>query len=376
MDIKERLFDDTRNLSHTRGVSLLDVCRLCAYIKLEPGFRITATSLARKAKECGLRVFRESRNANSTGIRHFWYTLQKLNLVTTSHKNSITTFELTHYGLDLAEITLQQSMAYSLDDISVEEASQDLRMTFIEILAQSAYVRSIWLSLFRDDIDFTYEQLFEKNYPLVIELVNPGYRVDLTKFGYNWDDSGYRLYPHEHSVFRRLTVASRENHDFATDPNLGLIISDTARKEIVEGLRRWTFMELGLTNESPMEIDADLAELVQKKREIWIVRRFLPPDSHTIKHVAEIVREFIQSIGNGRRIRVPDLLVEFSRQESISLTNAKSLLRQLHASYSRHFYFEGASEDVIIDEFNLANNRFNYHINIDGIWRPTILLLD
>lgn len=375
MKLEEQLFDDTRELSHTRGVPLLDLCRLCVYVFSIPGYRMSITELGRIAQDSGLKDFQgfSSQRIPRTRVRHYWYTLDKLGLMVKKQIKAGTTFELLENGKIVAEIMLKEELAYGSSIQHVAEASERLRAELARVVVESEYLREVWLSLFMSDSNFTYKQFLNKSQSIVIERLFPDYRLDMSNYG---EDSGYRLYPYSKSAFERLAIAGNQGKSISASPNASLILSETARKEIHDGLRRWTYIELGITNETPLAIHGEERDVVETRRDVWVVKRTLSPGRKSVAQVAEWTEEVIRSIGNGRRIRTPELIVELCRLHSISLSNAKMLLKQLHGMRSDRFYFEGASESVIMDKFSSVPNPDDYYLIIDGIWRPTLLLLD
>ena len=380
MQTSIRLFNDTANLSHTRGAVLVDVCRLCALAyKSVRQKNIEIRALAELAEKNGLQHFRgvSKRKTLGTRSRHYWYSLEKLSLVY-KHESE---YQLSPDGILVAQLTLDEHLLEGNEVSYLASVSENLRVEVSRIALESKYLRRRWFSNFVEAEDFATANLLSQNHEVMIERIYPEFRIEDLSLYFNVSarviDSGYRLYPFSNWSFINLGLASRDHS--IDDGVKALVLSDTARKELHEGLRRWTTYELEITMETPLTIPRDAVELVEKRRNIWIVTNHIDESNAVrLEDFANWVENTIRTHGNGKRVRTPDLIVQICSTHRIGLSNAKNLLLALHRKYADKFYFEAASEGVILQdygEFYSAPEPWDYFLKIDGIWRPSLMLM-
>ena len=380
MSINIRLFNDTQNLSHTRGAFLIDVCRLCAFIyKFSKKKRLKIHDLAILAEKNGLKHFQNTSKKTLVGTRarHYWYSLEALNLVD-KHENE---YELSNYGVTIAELSISENLIADNEIKYILATSEIIRAELVRIAFESEYLKRVWFSNFINEPVFSSYDLLLQDQAITIERIYPKYRIenlsDFFDVSSQVSDSGYRLYTLSNWSFDSLGIPPRiftSVGDFKT-----LILSDTARKELHEGIRRWTTYELEITMETPLLVPSDDIEVVDKRRHVWLVKQHIDPnDRSSLEKFSAWVENTIKMQGNGKRIRIPELIINICKINKIGLSNAKNLLLALYRNSSDKFYFEAASEGVIFNdygEFSSAPEPWDYFLKIDGIWRPSIMLL-
>ncbi len=358
------LFNDTTMLSHTRGSQLLNIFKLLWLLHESNSSSLSQQSLAQKGQETGIKEFKKfcPEKPIPTRIRHYWYALEKLNLVDKQrHKKSF--YTLSQPGEDIAA---------HLQDVSIQKLTDipDLALKkMAEVIRSNKYVNDIWLSFAINDqkTGFILENVSSNS---IYNL-----RYNLSIYGEHpekWKDSGYRIYSAENSSDwekKCLFYPQQDKHKVT-----GCILSDTARKEIIQGIREWCH-QLDITSEVPFPSLKPKAHINNRVR-ICMVLQELPNESISMKELQDFIEETIRQHDNGIRIRIPTLIGILCSRFNISLSNAKKILTEIQKYHSNRFYFEGASRGVVgTKTMKARRNAFDYYLHIGGIWRTTVRLL-
>lgn len=359
------LLNDTPVLSHTRGVPVISVLKLVGIIHNYAPNQISQSRLAAEGKAAGIGGFSSysSEGPMSTRIRHHWYALEQLELVKIDREARIKdSYCLSQIGINIAE----SANLLTYDDLH----SLPLQTVGLmrDAVKSSKYVNTIWLSFF----DCTADNLSQ---PVVLEKVATHAfceeLVDLSIYRRNTGrDSGYRIYPSANPhVWQDLCLYSDGVEMKSVS---GFILSDTARKEIVVGVRKWCSEELDITVETPTNIPEGRYECVDTRVNIWRVTANLPSREVPIESLVDVVHQMIRTIGFASRITVPSLLTALIEKYGISLANAKSILEYIYFNHGDTFYFEGVSYPIL-QELKVPRYE-NYYLWLGGAWRASVRL--
>jgi len=363
------LLNDTKVLSHTRGVSIINLMRLLSLIKAKGPKGVSQTILADNAKRAGIEGFENYGFTSTlpTRVRHYWYALEQLKWVNKEPGigKGANLYTLTENAREvLAHIT-----PFSLG--RMEDLPRSSLLLLRNKVRESAYVQSIWLS-------FTelHTGQDKKSSSFILEKVSSSHYcdqlVDLAIFEKGtWKDSGYRIYPTKGINGWQSKCIFTPQH--IRGDIRGLILSETARKEIVTGVRHWCTKELGITSETPAEVPEHLQECIDSRVEVWNVERLLPDDEFDINSIVIGIQGIIKEQGQGPRMSMPDLIAAISKMYRISVSNTKQLLSLLHKDFAYKFYFESASEGIL--PLLKVPNHLEYYVLLGGIWRSGIRLL-
>lgn len=359
------LFNDTEMLSHTRGVPLLNVFKLIWLLSQSSG--LYQQVLAQKAQEIGIKEFQNFHHGKPmpTRTRHYWYTLERLELVTKER------MENNHFFYQLSE--KGQNIALSIQNLpeKAQDISSSLRRKMGEVVRRSKYVNDTWLSFASTDqkTGFILESLSSNS------IQRTRYQLSIYGSKYvKWKDSGYRIYPPDNrSDWKNKCVFYGQQDEQRVT---GFILSDTARKEMIEGIRGWCH-KLNITFEVPISVSSPWKNKhVNNRVKVGIILQELPNELVSIEDVLNFVEQIICEQGDGKRIRIPGLINILCTRFNISVTNTKNILTEIQKHYSHRLYFEGASRSVVdIKSIKTRRNSFDYYLNIGGIWRTTIRLL-
>mgnify|MGYP000754091244 CR=1 FL=1 len=359
------LLNDTHVLSHTRGVRLIDLLKLVGVIHKNAPNEVSVNTLITEGKLLDIPGFREvlPQKPVPTRVRHHWYALEQLELVPKSegsHKNS--RYCLSLVGKEIAE----SSDLISYDNLGALP-SRTLAL-LRKAVASSRYVNKVWLSFLRGSSDqvpdrFILEKVSSRDFCQQI--------VDLRVFQKDtWRDSGYRVYPSsEYDLWRSMCLTSSETN---SNEAPGFILSDTARKEIVAGVRKWCSEELEITTEIPGNFPANKSDCVDICLDIRLVQERLPSNEMPIELLTEVVRGMIRELGVASRISIPKLVAALIERFGISLSNAKGILEYIYHRHSDQFYYEGVSR-AILRELKVPRHE-DYYLWVGGAWRANVRL--
>lgn len=351
------LLNDTEVLSHSRGVQLVTLLSLIKIISKHVS-PIAQRTVAQDAASLELEEFKGfSIEKDSTRIRHCWYALENLNMVERRQGN----LYLSNVGAKIAEEIPDLPLLYA-----------DLPARSIDILRDavqsSRYINLVWLSYLGEEYNGTF--LLQK------VTSNPSCQLihSLSSYGHQqWSDSGYRIFPDVTSEWQSKCLFSNEQ-DRSYAP--GFIISETARKEIIHGVRKWCW-ELQITDElpfiSPIDIPTECLDLLIT---VYNVTKILPDAQISLDDISTFIEQRIRQHGNGIRVRIPNVIHDLCLNYRISVNNAKTILEAIHKQFTDKFYFEGASRSVLVTQHLKVSDPLHYYLKIGNIWRSSISILE
>lgn len=352
------LLDDTKVLSHTRGVQLTSILKVLSII--EATGSVTQERLIEQAVALGLPEFVKGKShKDQTRIRHVWYALKMLQLVEVGSQNICS----------LSQLGREVQFYYRSVPEDEDKWKSDLDSPLRKAVLKSEYINSVWLNFLGegDSRGFILLKVASKT-PCIPAISLSAYRKP------SWQDSGYTLYPRANTNWKDLCCfLSEDVRQHAT----GMILSETARKELIQGVREWC-TDLRITGEVPCFEQVSVGKhCISRLVTVYAVHQSLPNEEHSLQDIAEYIELMIDSEGVGRRFRIPQLLSHLCVQFGITVDNAKHLLQKLHSEQSHRFYFEGASRDVLVTDNLFVNqsDALNYYVRIGGMWRSSILLL-
>lgn len=334
-------------LSHTRGVHLGDLAGLC-FILRERGTPTSVKTLATEAIERGILDYALPAQGNRlpTRINHHMIALRELGLVESARSGANTHYNLTPPGYAVAEAV---SLLYEgTGTIALEH---NLRAAWRPVLVQSLYVRCHWLKYFMPKDTFDYKDLILEGESVTIYRVPLGDRFDS-------EDSGYRL-------------VSR----FWKDQYLDLL----ARREVYEGLRRWT-NEAYLTDDRlPEGMETPFLYLTSPSMsdvfqlESYVVRAWLDPDwDRDVDLFERQVQQVFDDFQQSNRITIPEIIINLSHDYGYSKHNATEMLKSLYYHRSKSYFFERGSEFLVNRTFDVARPQ-DYYVQIEGVWRTSLI---
>ncbi len=331
-------------ISHTRATPLANLAGLCLVLH-EHGEPLHVSALAQKAIERAIldEAVIAQGNRLPTRINHHMIALRKLELVTSVLWGGHTWYSLTQTGKILARDTRQtysDSGAPNLDD--------RLREIWRPVLVQSAYVRHQWLKYFMPRENFTCSELASAGNTITISRV-----PQTQRFGE--DDSGYRILS-----------------DYWGERAL----DEVERREIYEGLRRWTndayltddrlpkatrgpFLHHGSPPSSTFESESH------------IVKAWLSPEKDLSLFETHI-EEVLDKREQGNRITIPELIITMCDEYNYAKQNVKDMLVTLYYDGDDHYFFERASKFLIRQAFKGVKPE-DYYVQIEGVWRTGLV---
>lgn len=336
--------DERHAISHTRNASLAVLVGLCYVLERSDG-TATVIELANEAIRLGLiegmAVVPGERLP--TRINHHMIALRQLNLVSSVRCNAHISYSLTSMGVALAHAAVRM---YS--GAGPLELDGGLRATWRPILVQSDYVRHQWLKYFMSREDFAYPDLLSARGAVTIQRVPPAQRS-------GQDDSGYRI----------LSDAWDER-----------ILNDLERREIYEGLRRWT-NEVYLTDDRlPEDIRGAFlyhgGQASQRvvESELYIVTAWLAPDDLDV--FESHIRQVLDEREGGDRIPIPELIIALCDDYGYARQNVRDMLGVLYDERSDRYTFERASRFLMQRAFR-GKTSDQYYVQLDGIWRTGLV---
>jgi len=212
---------------------------------------------------------------------------------------------------------------------------------------------------------FSLEEMVEEGRDIILELVPPIDRHILkTKRGKESEDSGYRI----HSFFSKWQT---------------LQIDSSQRREIHEGLRRWT-LQVDLVNEltgltgwnSIFDIEDEYLLRMESKnsrldrdyivKEHWDINRPLEQFERMLTQIRE-------QMGWVKRIEIPELIIILALKNHLSIRDIHNLLTRLYEERHANYFFESASEWLLVQ----TGSKFplDMYVQIDGAWRTSLVFL-
>lgn len=335
-------------LSHTRGVPLGNLTGLCFALG-ESAHPLSVTALATEGSNRGIFAMPTPAPGGRlpTRINHHMIALRELELVGSVPEGGHVYYCLTALGRSLCKAATSAYARQGNEGPLVLD--HPLRETWRPVLSSSEYVREHWLKYFMTSSDFSYDQLTSLGGSVTILRVPSAERHDE-------DDSGYRL---------------------LSDGWPALVMDSLERREIYEGLRRWT-NEAYLTDDRvPDEIRAPFAYVQQSddagifEIEAHVVRAWLEPEVD-LDRFETMVHESLDEQGQGNRITLPALIIDLSDKYSFAKENIKSMLVELHYQRGNHFFFERGSEFLIRHSFDVARPE-DYYLKLVGVWRTSLI---
>jgi len=344
---------DPMHLSHTRNFPLTDLAGLC-YILDQAVAPMSVMELANAG--IALDVYTHppagpwklvpSGERLPTRINHGMISLRDLGLVTSQPGGGKTYYELTDHGRSISAATLA-----SYSDRGNVTMNDHLRSAWRPVLVTSAYVRSQWLNHFMGRNDFSYQDLIQTKNRIAISRLPMDERVTSRKGA---GDSGYR-FASPHSEERRL--------------------NDLERREVYEGLRRWTDT-VYLTDyrlppevEGPFLYQTDAGLDMRFELEWHIVSCWLDPE-RDVEVFTEQVRQVLRDWGT-KSGPIPDLIIYLSRVQGYAKRNIVEMLTSLYY-HTNEFFFERGSEFLIRRAFEDVKSE-DYYVKIEGSWRTGIM---
>lgn len=340
--------------SDTRGASLINLAGLC-FILGDSVEALSVRQLANKAIECGIFNFgRQQRGAHlDTRINHHVRALRALQLIESEEVGGHKYYRLTASGSRVHGFVKD---TYGGTKI---KADTNFRALWRPIIIESSYVRAEWLKYFMPLEDFTCEQLISDGGWITI------YRVPMEHRAPDKDSKG-------HLIDSGLRLESRhwETREF----------TEGDRREIYEGLRRWT-NEVYLTDDRvPVSEAAPFLHFSQfdsdetLEVESHIVKGWFDPAKDLLRF-EQLVQETLNERRRGDRITIPDLIIELCRDHGYAKDNVKEMLTELFYERGNHYYFERGSQALIDNAFRLKTkeNPAVYYLKLEGVWRTSIV---
>lgn len=343
----------SHNLSHTRGVPLTDLSGLC-FILGERG-KLSVKNLANEAIKLKVIEFEplELGGRLPTRINHRMISLRELNLVTWESREGFNYYSLTPNGTKIYELMKESYQGYG--EVELNSA---LKMNWREILAQSSYVRLFWLKYFMNSVDFNFNSLLKNSSPITI---TKSLRKEFDNFSTSddKDDTGYRIIS-----------------NFWEEKK----INDLERREILQGLKRWTEQSY-LTDDIVIPDEAAPFAYLSKNsktegfiNETFVVKSWFTPE-HDLAKFEDILNVIIDKRRQGDRINIPDLIIDLSYEHRYSKDNVKEMLTKLFYERRNNYFFERGSQFLIENAFKLTNRDKPavYYLNLEGSWRTSLV---
>lgn len=344
---------DDKILSNTRGVSLASLVEIVSLIEKQSPQN--NEDIIRTAQALGIKEFvRSGPSKDRTRIRHFWYALECLGLATRSING---TLELTDFGHAVGKAKSARE--------SIGIADKDVFVLLRDSVLESKYVNRVWLTYLGEDRQDFFTLLKVKLEHQCRQLRFPEDRhADLSS-----KDSGYRLIPSDKADWERNCIFEDIQHGTFT----GMVLSDTARRELVTGVHKWC-LELQIVGEVPSELSIG-KNCTSLAMEIYPIRSLQKPLHSLLDPTIDLIVKTIQQSSSGSRLRIPSLLRTLCIQYGLAVNDAKTLLQLVHETASDRLYFEGASRDVLVTAEVKMRQPLDYFLRIGGVWRASILLL-
>ena len=336
--------------SHTRGIPLADLGGLCFTLG-EAESVISVKDLANRAIVLGILESELIQRGERlpTRINHRIISLRELDLVNYEQYGGHV-----YYGLSASGERLYTAVKKHCQSEGIFDLNASLRSVWRQILVESNYVRTFWLKYFMPQEDFNFTELISGNSPVTIIRVSQSDRE-----GSHKEDSGYRL-----------------RSEFLGEH----IISDIDRREILQGLRRWTNAAY-LTDDSVTSAEAaPFAHLSAFGAddtfifESFIVKAWLDPEKD-LSQFEQLVNQLIDERKQGDRINIPDLILELSYKHGYAKDNLKEMLTTLFYKRGNSFFFERGSKFLVDNAFRLTNKDKPavYYLNLEGSWRTSLV---
>jgi DNA-binding transcriptional ArsR family regulator len=238
------------------------------------------------------------------------------------------------------------------------ELDSSLRKEWRSVIVKSQYVCSSWLKYFMKREDFSLEELLSDGAPITIIRVSQDERGE-SHINESFKDSGYRI----------------------ISQNWGEhVLDEVERREVLQGLRRWT-NEVYLTDESvPFAEAAPFAHLLKDSNgdsfeiESFIVTAWLDPDQDLPKF-EKLINQILDNRRQGNRITIPELVIILSHEHGYAKENVKEMLSTLFYMRRDNYFFERGSKFLIDDAFRLTNKDKPsvYYLKLEGTWRTSLL---
>lgn len=334
-------------LSHTRAVPLPNLTGLCVILGERPG-TLSIKQLAQEAVDRG--VIGSTRPTPGerlpTRINHHMIALRELGLVSWTHRGGHVYYTLKPAGQNICVVAQQ-----TYDGEGAVALNSALRAAWRPVLADSPYVREHWLKYFMPGEKFSYDDLIAKGSFVTIYRLRGEERHDA-------EDSGYRM------------VSQHERWEEQE-------WDDVQRREVYEGLRRWT-NECYLTDDRVLEDEDRPFKHVSKVRahnefeiESHIARRWLDPERDLDRFESEL-RRALEEKQQGNRITIPDLLLTLCWEHGYAKDNLKEMLQALYYERGRDYFFERGSEFLIRHAFAVPNPQ-DFYVQIEGAWRTSLI---
>ncbi len=332
-------------VSHTRAASLANLAGLCLVLR-DQAAPLSVGALARKAVDRAILeddvvIARGSRLP--TRVNHHMIALRELQLVAATPGQGHVWYDLTPAGYAVADAARQE---YSGDGpLALTDA---LRETWRPVLVESDYVRRQWLKYFMPRTAFTYSELLSEGVPITI------HRIPMSQRDHD-DDSGYRL------------VSERWGERTLTE---------IERREIYEGLRRWT-NDTYLTDDrlppgvrgpfSPRDsYPDDLSESASH-----VVTSWLSP-ANDLDLFEERIRAILLRREGGNRITIPELIIALCDDYGYAKQNLRAMLVALYYERGGDYVFERASRFLMRSAFKDVKSD-DYYVQIEGVWRTGLV---
>lgn len=341
-------------VSHTRGVPLENLVGLC-FMLGEAEKPLSVIELANRAIQLRILDSEPIKTGSRlpTRINHHIISLRMLQLVDFDNKSGHV-----YYRLNSSGYKIYNEVAKEIEGAEQIELTNSLKHIWREILVDSTYVREHWLKYFMPKEKFDLKELVSLSDNVVITRVPPQERESIDEDKGD-RDSGYRLTSNEWGE---------------------VIISEIERKEILQGLRRWTndayltddivawdqaypFAHLSLENSD---------ETIEM--ESYIVKNWLDP-TKDLMYFERLVNEQIDKRKQGNRIDIPDLIIGLCRDFYYAKDNIKELLTEIFYERRSNYFFERSSQFLIDNAFKLAqrNKPAAYYLKLEGSWRTSLV---
>jgi len=340
--------------SHTRGVPLANLAGLC-FVLGESASPLSVNELVTRSIRHGV-IESESLQRGGrlpTRINHHIISLRELELV-----KSERSVGHVYYSLNVPGRHIYKEVKKNYCGEGQVELNTALRAAWRPILVESSYVRSTWLKYFMTCEEFTFEELISKSNSVTITRIPQGER-ECYEDRESIKDSGYRLF-------------SQYWGDH--------IIYELDRREILQGLRRWT-NEAYLTDDSVSSAEAaPFAHLSTPgsedtfESESFIVNAWLDP-TKDLPRFERVVNQLLDERKQGNRINIPDLIIGLSHDYGYAKENIKEMLTILFYERRDNYFFERGSRFLVDNAFKLTNkNRPEvYYLKLEGSWRTSLV---
>ena len=336
--------------SHTRGIPLADLAGLCFTLG-EAESALSVKELANRAITLGILESKPVQRGEHlpTRINHRIISLRELELVNYEQRGGHVFYSLAESGEHVYDAVKEHYQGEGNVELNTS-----LRYVWRQILAESKYVRSVWLKYFMPRENFSFSELISSGSPVTIIRVSQDDREGSPK-----EDSGYRL-----------------RSEFWGEH----IVSDVDRREILQGLRRWT-SEAYLTDDIVTSTEAAPFAYLSHFRgedtfvvESFIVKAWLDPDKDLL-HFEQLVNQTINKRKQGNRINIPDLIIDLSYEHSYAKDNLKEMLTALFYERRNNFFFERGSKFLVDNAFKVTNKDKPglYYLKLEGSWRTSLV---